>query len=252
MRMHNPSPEDIPFLRKLWQESFGDEEEFLDIFFSTAFSPRRCRCLSLEGRPAAMLYWFDISCRGQKMAYLYAVATDPEFRGQGLCRTLMADTHNLLRAEGYTGAVLVPDGEALTRMYETMGYRSCARVTEFLCGPGAQPVPIRSVSREEYTLLRRQLLPEGGAVQEGENLDFLEAQGVFFAGPGFLLAAKRGPEELLGIELLGDRTAAPGILKALDLQRGKFRCPGQDTPFAMFLPLAETAEAPTYFGLAFD
>ena len=34
MRMHNPAPEDIPGLRRLWQESFGDEEEFLDIFFS--------------------------------------------------------------------------------------------------------------------------------------------------------------------------------------------------------------------------
>ena len=252
MRMHNPAPEDIPFLRKLWQESFGDEEEFLDCFFSTAFSPRRCRCLSLEGRPAAMLYWFDISCRDQKMAYLYAVATDPEFRGRGLCRALMGDAHNLLRAEGYTGAVLVPDGEALTRMYEKLGYRPCSCVTEFLCGPGEQPAPIRSVSREEYALLRRQLLPEGGAVQEGENLDFLETLAGFYAGPDWLLAARAEEDTLFAAELLGNREAAPGILKALDLGKGRFRCPGEDAPFAMFLPLAETAEAPTYFGLAFD
>ena len=33
----------IPALRRLWQESFGDDDEFLDKFFGCGFSPDRCR-----------------------------------------------------------------------------------------------------------------------------------------------------------------------------------------------------------------
>ena len=35
-----------------------------------------------------------------------------------------------------------------------------------------------------------QFLPQGGVVQEGANLDFLEKQARFFAGHDFLLAAR--------------------------------------------------------------
>lgn len=252
MRIDFPAPEEICGLRTLWQASFGDDDAFLDIFFASAFSPRRCRRVTVDGRLAAMLYWFDISCRDQKMAYLYAVATDPEFRGRGLCRELMEDTHRLLTAEGYAGAVLVPDGEDLSRMYEKMGYRFCAPVAEFTCAAGGAPVPIRTVSREEYARLRRQLLPAGGVVQEGENLAFLEKLTGLYAGTGFLLAARTEGNTLIGAELLGDPGAAPGILNALGLDRGRFRGPGDEKPFAMFLPLREDAEAPAYFGLAFD
>ena len=34
-----PSKEEIPQLRTLWQEAFGDSDAFLDIFFSNAFAP---------------------------------------------------------------------------------------------------------------------------------------------------------------------------------------------------------------------
>ena len=57
---------------------------------------------------------------------------------------------------------------------------------------------------------------------------------------------------LWGLELLGNKEAAPGILKALGCMKGRFRTPGKDQPFAMYLPLTETAEKPAYFGLAFD
>ena len=33
----------IPGLRELWKKAFGDTDEFLDLFFSTAYSPDRCR-----------------------------------------------------------------------------------------------------------------------------------------------------------------------------------------------------------------
>ena len=252
MRIDAPRPEDIPHLRQLWQEAFGDSNEFLDTFFSTGFSPERCRCMTEEGTMVAALYWFDCALAGQKLAYLYAVATAAKFRGRGLCRMLMEDTHNLLRSRGYAGAVLVPGEDNLFWMYEKLGYRSCSGVEEFSCFPSRKAVPVRQVSVHEYTTLRRQLLPERGVIQEGENLSFLHTQANLYAGEGFLLAAVTERSSLKVVEYLGEKTLAPRIVKALGKKRGRFRMPGNSRPFAMFHPLTPDAPRPKYFGLAFD
>ena len=77
-----PQAEQLPALRQLWKQAFGDTDAFLDIFFSTAFSPERCRCVVTDGEVAAALYWFSCEADGQPLAYLYAVATAERFRGQ--------------------------------------------------------------------------------------------------------------------------------------------------------------------------
>ena len=91
MTVTTPDCRHIPELRSLWKTAFGDEDAFLDAFFSTAYSPDRCRCIIEDDGIQAALYWFDASCAGHKFAYLYAVATDPAHRGKGLCRKLMED-----------------------------------------------------------------------------------------------------------------------------------------------------------------
>ena len=241
----------IEQLRALWQLSFGDSDEFIGFFFDTAYAHDRCRMIVRDGRAAAALYWLDAEYAGQKFAYLYAVATHPDFRNQGLCKQLMAQTHAALTQQGYHGALLMPAEEDLRRMYAKMGYRNCCSVSEFSCMAGV-PVPVRSVGKEEYALLRREFLPDGGVIQENENLDYLATYAHFYAGSDFLLAAAPQSGQLHGIELLGNPQAAPGILAALGYGEGTFRTPGTEIPFAMFRPLKENAKAPSYFGLAFD
>lgn len=238
-------------LRRLWQLAFGDSEEFIGLFFDTAYAPQRCRYLTVGGQITAALYWLDAQCEGQKFAYIYAVATHPDFRGQGLCRKLMEQTHAQLAVEGYAGALLMPAEAGLRKMYAKMGYQDCTSVSEFSCAAG-NPVAVRSVDAEEYARQRRHYLPKGGAVQEGETLRYLAAYAALYAGEDFVLAAAENGSRLFGMELLGNRNAAPGILAALGFEEGTFRVPGEEIPFAMFHPLAENAKAPDYFGLAFD
>ena len=252
MKIDYPTPELIPQLRALWKEAFGDDDEFLDSFFAAAYSPARCRCVLVDGTVAAALYWFDVTCGEQEMAYIYAVATAAAYREQGFCRALMEDTHLRLSLRGYDGAVLVPDGEALSHMYKQLGYTYCSAVTEFICSAGTDPVPMHRIDRGEYARQRRLLLPEGGIIQEDENLDFLETQASFYSGLSFLLAARQEGDNLVGLELLGNPSVGPGILLSLGLSYGRFRSPGDGKPFAMFHPLKENAQVPTYFGLAFD
>jgi len=242
----------LPQLRQLWKLAFGDTDAFLDSFVGTAFSPERCRCVMDGETVAAMLYWFDCQYAGENYAYLYAVATHPDYRKRGLCHALMADTHDLLASRGYAGAVLVPQEEPLRKLYSSMGYKNAGTVSEFTCAPAETAEALRQIDGVEYARLRRQYLPEGGVIQERESIAFLGEYAQFYAGADLLLAAYREEDHLWGMELLGNRKAAPGILTALGCVRGRFRTPGGEIPFAMFHPLKKDAVPPVYFGLAFD
>ena len=245
MNINHPTVAQIPQLRQLWTEAFGDGDVFLDLFFHTAFSPTRCLCAVLDDQVVAAAYWF--SC--EEYAYIYAVATAKAYQGRGICHSLMKQIHTILAEEGYLGCVLVPGDESLRRFYKGMGYTDFGGICELACQAGT-PLPLRVIDVEQFQQLRRKYLPRGGVVQEGENAAFLSRLATFFAGDDFLLTAVRENGSLRVLELLGNIEAAPGILAALEIPCSTFRCPG-DTPFAMWLPFAQK-KAPTYFGFAFD
>ena len=250
MRAEHPKPSRIPQLRQLWQEAFGDPDDFLDRFFHVAFSPERCLCITENDRVAAAAYWFDCDWEGKRCAYIYAVATGKAFRGRGLCRVLMGDIHRHLAALGYAGCVLVPGNEALFAMYGAMGYRKMPGIRRIACAAGDHPARLKPLMAEEYAQLRKKHLPAGAVVQEGENLAFLEEFYGFYQADGALLCAGTDGDALIGAELLG--THDPGaIVAAFGCREGSFRSPGGEEDFAMYYPL-QAAFAPTYFAFAFD
>lgn len=252
MTFDHPAPMQYPQLLALWKTVFGDHGGFWEMFLETAFLPDHCRCIVERGELTAAMYWFDCRCEGLKTAYLYAVVTHPEHRGKGLCRKLLADVHSCLQKNGYAAAMLVPETESLRQMYRRLGYEDCTGVSEFSCTASDSPISLRAIGPEEYTMLRRELLPAGGVLQEGCNIRFLAEQAQFYTGTQLLMAAWREEDTLHCMELLGDPANAPGILRALNCTQGHFRTPGTDKPFAMFHPLTETAPKPVYFGFAFD
>ena len=252
MTFEHPGKAHIPQLLKLWKTVFGEYDGFWELFLETAFEPEHCRCITENGQVTAGLYWFDCSCQSQKIAYVYAVVTDPRHRGKGLCRKLMAEVHTLLTYKGYDSVMLVPAGDGLREMYRKMGYEDCTSISSLSCNAGTTSVQIRNIGMEEYAALRRWLLPEGGVLQEGVQLSFLSAQAQLFAGTDFLLAAYLEGETLHGMELLGNSEAAPGILRTLGCETGTFQIPGTEKPFAMIHTLHDAAIVPSYFGFSFD
>lgn len=233
-------------LRTLWTECFGNEENWIDVFFQTAFDPTHVCCLTRRGQLAAALCWMDTYCQGRPLAYLYAIATAPAHRRQGLCRELMGKAHDHLARQGYAGAILVPGDEGLRQMYGKMNYVNFGGIRRFSAKAG-EPIPIRRLSPEEYTALRREYLPAGGVIQENGAMEFLASWAELYAGADFLLAMAGD----FGLELLGNAHGAPGILGALGLERGSFWTPGEE-PFAMFRSLTGEDWQPGYFGLAFE
>ena len=244
MNLDHPKREQVPQLRCLWKEAFGDTDAFLDHFYSKAFSADRCLCATVDGEVAAMAYWFHC----EAYAYIYAVATAEKHRGKGISHALMARIHEILTQRGYAGCLLVPGEESLRKFYRSMGYENCGGVAEFDAEAGT-PLPLRKLEPQEYATLRRQYLPAGGVAQEGVNLDFLACWATFYAAPNALVAAVWEDGKLLVLDLLGDVQAAPGIVAALGADTGWFRAPGEK-PFAMHKPLNGNIP-PKYFAFCF-
>lgn len=247
MTIRQPHSEQVFQLRQLWKEVFGDTDAFLDSFFSIAYCPDRCLCAMEEDVLAGMLYWLPCG----KDAYLYAVATHPDHRGNGICRSLMEAAHEAIARQGYEGVLLYPQEEGLRTMYRKMGYDRETFLAEQHFTAGGAPVAVTRISCEEYFSLRERFLPAGAVIQSGPFPELLEPLS-FFGGENFLLAAEDRGDTLFGCELLGDPGLASGILAALGKSIGRFRFPGSGTPFAMYHPLKEDAQTPTYFAFPLD
>lgn len=251
MIITSPKISDIPKLKELFAEAFGDEGEFIDIFFKVAFSTDRARIVYKDEKIASMLYWFDCEYNGGKLAYIYAVATDKAYRGQGLCSLLMEDTHKHLKSLGYSGAILAPSEMSLFDFYERIGYKSCSQVDEFTVKSATQGCNFSKIDKDEYASLRRKYLPTNAVIQENEGLDFLDNLATFIKGEDFILSYSLYENKLHAFELLGNRDKAPNILSALSLKSGTFRTVGDGRPFTMLYPF-ESIEPPKYFAFAFD
>lgn len=252
MTISEPRACHMASLRNLWKAAFGDTDEFLDMFYAAGFSPHRCRCILDGDQVAAVLYWFDCTCEHQKLAYIYAVATDPSYRNQGLCRRLMADTHAHLKLQGYAGAMLLPQEPGLRNMYSKMGYAPCTSLREFECKAAGESVPLTELAPETYANLRKTMLPPGSVIQEGENLSYLSGFTKFYKAEDTLAVIFQDEQALICYEILGNVSKAPAILQALGAPSGTFRCPGGGKDFAMYTSLEPHCPTPQYFAFAFD
>lgn len=247
-----PKAHHVPLLRALWKEAFGDTDVFLDGFFAEGFDPCRCRCILDEDVPVSVLYWFEVTCRGQRFAYLYAVATAMSHRGRGLFSALLEDTKQVLTDAGFDGILLHPETESLGRMYEKLGFSHCASVDSCTVAPAPKAAAVREIGPAEFADLRRQLLRDGGAEPAEDMLRFLASQYRFWAGEGWLAAGQVYEGKLICQEFLGGRSAAEGLVRALDVSEGLLRMPGNAERFVWAMPLRNGCVMPDYFPLVLD
>ena len=250
MKIDYPQGHHLQPLQRLWKEAFGDDDAFLENFFCRVFSPDRCRCVTVDDDVIAAVYWLDCRVYDKPLAYIYALATAKAHRGKKVGTALMEDTYALLKDLGYAGVLLVPE-DHLVKMYEGLGYHLCTAIREFPCEAAEESLVLQQISAEEYAALRRNYLPDGSVIQEGENLQFLQTMVNFYAGEDVLFCASVTDGKCFCPELLGNADAAPAILRTLHAASGTFRTPGTEKPFAMFRPIAQMPD-PNYFGFAFD
>lgn len=253
MNIKPPKPKDLPALKQLWLQAFGDSEAFMESFFREAFREDRCRCLYRDDFPAAALYWFDCRWQDKPVAYIYGVATNQQFQKQGLCRALMEDTHRHLALLGYAGAVLVPSSQGLFSLYEKLGYRSfCPMERRTVAPTPGQTLALRAIAPGEYAALRPQFLPENSILQGEDALSFVSSFARFYAGEKLLFCAGQEGDTLYFQEYFGNADLLGQIVYTLGAGKGIVRLPGKGPDFAMYRSLDKDTTLPQYFGIAMD
>ncbi len=252
MIINAPCSHDIASLKELWKEAFGDTDELIDGFFANAYHRERCKAIVENGETSAALYFFDCEYKGNKVAYIYAVATSKKHRGRGLCRRLMEETHEHLKSLGYGAALLVPGSAELFDLYKRLGYRVCSHVDEYTVPASGSSYPLRQINTACYADLRREYLPSNGIIQDGINLEYLSTYAGFYSFSGGVMAARSENGTLHAIELLGDTSRSADITSSLGCSIGNFRTAGGSKPFAMCMDFTGCLDDEVYFGLAFD
>jgi GNAT superfamily N-acetyltransferase len=161
---------DIPQLRRLWAEVFGDEERYIDTFFSF-YPPAETAVVGrIQGKIVSAIYRVPMGgmCApdGQvtSASITYALATYPEHRGHGIGAGVMKRAIQSDFDRGYFCNALCPAEDSLFPFYTSrIGYQDSFVLREALFLPETLPESdglgsIRPAAPEAYNACRERLL----------------------------------------------------------------------------------------------
>ncbi len=118
-------------MRTMWHDIFGDEREEIDSFFlrhedAVPFIHKE------GGEVVSMLFVVPLLMVCKKVAYLYAVATKPEFRGRGIASRLITEALRYVEKSGeFDLAALIPSSTYSKQLYEKLGFEESQMPMEF-------------------------------------------------------------------------------------------------------------------------
>ena len=120
--------------RELWQRVFGDEREFVDLFMTEVYSPDNMLTRVEEGRVVSMLHIVEMQTSLGRTGYLYAIATDADYRGRGYSSQLIEEAFRLMRQRRYDVAMLIPATNQLKEFYSKFGFEDRSYQMDFSGG----------------------------------------------------------------------------------------------------------------------
>lgn len=113
----------------LWNEAFGDSEEYIRFFHRTHGS---CHCLTHAENStlASALYLIDGELCGNNGYYLFAAATFKSYRGKGCMAKLLEKAKQFAMKNSKSFIALVPAEKSLFGYYSGFGYKTAFYATK--------------------------------------------------------------------------------------------------------------------------
>ena len=116
-----------PDIKRLWQQAFGDTNAWLDAYFRLRHADAHMYVTVVEEEEiASMLSLLPLDLVYDKQhfsaRYLYAVATDEQWRGLGLSQTMTEQALMDVQAQGVQAVVTVPATPSLFSFYAKQGF----------------------------------------------------------------------------------------------------------------------------------
>lgn len=123
--------DDMHDIMNVWHRCFGEDDNTVQQFLSRYYF-NHCSFLErADGRIVAMLFVIPCQTNFGKAAYLYGIATDPEYRNRGFSTKLMNQFLERCKKEDFRFAFLIPEDKSLTNFYSRFGYRETSTRVEF-------------------------------------------------------------------------------------------------------------------------
>ncbi len=114
--------DDMAGIVTLWRSVFFDDEAFIKSCIHSFATPKNVFVAQQDNEIVAHLLAVECLLKGQRGAYVYALATRADMRGQGVMQCLMDFAQSELVASGVCFFVLQPATEELFAYYERGGY----------------------------------------------------------------------------------------------------------------------------------
>ena len=232
-------PEEKEALQALWARVFSDGPEVTEPFFRRFPPERHTRIIPGETGIAAMASWLRVTlCAGNVRrcgAYIYAVATAPECRGERLAVTLLGELERILAEKGMDFVCLCPASASLYEYYAAQGYETAFFCDRFFTAPAGEDLALTPLDAEAYRAARRAALTVPYCDWDTDALSFLKAtQTQFYRFPGGCAAVTAMPDGTLRVpELLAEGAAASRLCKTLGATRAEVFAPGIEQPRGM-------------------
>ena len=198
------------------------------------YFPHHLRIVGDGGRVASMLFSIPYAIETERgtlpARYLFAIATDPAYRGKGLAKGLIEDEVK----RGFP-LLLHPRTQSLFAFYEKAGLSPLSPVITEEGEALALPLPTepRTLSAGEYLALRRQFLTPPFAAPDEGFLSLCSTGALELPGVCAALYRWEG-DKVLFAEWLGCPDFAPRLAAYLGASRFELRRPSPDgTPFGV-------------------
>ncbi len=134
----------IADLRQIRKECFGEDEAYLDFYFTQRFRPEYTLVYLENNRAVASLTMLPCTLVTPRQSipasYIYAVATLPAFQRRGISAQLSQKAEELLKSQDIGAAVLVPASDSLFTFYKNQGYATLFYRRKIIQPPGNSPL----------------------------------------------------------------------------------------------------------------
>lgn len=223
LKVRSSGRQDIPALKALWKEAFGDSDEDIDLFYDTCWRPEETLLL-VEGEQvmamtALLPHTLTLVEGGEaRGAYVYALATALAQRGRGCARYLLMEADKYAKnVLGAQCATVVPAERSLHTFFAGSGFEPCFFTGRVELDPVELPAVdqgdrLEPLSAVEYGELRKCLLQRQPAVNYPAALLEFQAGMCRLAGGGLFRVVAGGAEGCAALEY---RDAGRLVLKEL-------------------------------------
>lgn len=166
MEFRTGLPADVPGLKALWALCFGDDPGYIDRYFEDLFLPEYMAVCADGPVPVSMVAFLPCTLRAPAgdapCAYLYAMATHPQYQGRGLGQALLRFAHSYGREQGWRGLTLVPADQGLFQFYAKAEFQTAFfyRQLRWSGSPTPGAGVVSPAVPEAYRTLREQLLAQ--------------------------------------------------------------------------------------------